>query len=106
MAEFKDRLKELRLECDYSMGDVVVEVNKRFGSNLTTSHISRYENGERTPSITIASYLAQFYGVSLDYLVGLVNDRTEKLGDPSTWKHERIIVKKKGDEYKVEVKKK
>lgn len=81
MAEFKDRLKELRLEYDYSMGDVVIEVNKRFGSNLTTSHICRYENGERTPSITIASYLAQFYGVSLDYLVGLVDGKNEKNGE-------------------------
>lgn len=106
MAEFKDRIKELRQKSDYSMGDVVIEINKRFGSNLTTSHICRYENGERTPSITIASYFAQFYGVTLDYLVGLSDSPQEKFGDPSTWKDEKIVVKKNGDKIKVKVEKK
>lgn len=80
MAEFKDRVKELRLEKNYSMGDVVEHINKKYGTKLTTSHISRYENGERTPSIVIASYFAKFYGVTLDYLVGLVDNPEENNG--------------------------
>lgn len=102
MAEFKDRIKELRLEKEYSMGDVVVEINKRYGAKLTTSHISRYESGDRTPSITIASYFCKFYGVTADYLLGLTDDRnghfgTVYSGQPGQHRQVQAVSRKKED---------
>lgn len=35
---------------------------------------SKYERGERDLPLALAAKLAQYYGVTLDYLVGLSND--------------------------------
>lgn len=39
---------------------------------------SKYERGERAVPLEIMVKLAQFYKTSLDYLVGLTNDRTQR----------------------------
>lgn len=80
MAEFKDRIKELRLQNGYSMQEVVDGINKRFGAKLTSSHICRYENGDRTPTIKIVSYFVKFYGVTADYIIGLVDEPNAQYG--------------------------
>lgn len=54
MKEFAERLKQLRSE----------------------KGLSRWENDKNDPSIRFAAYLAQYYGVSLDYLLGLTDTRT------------------------------
>ena len=36
----------------------------------TTAAICQYENGDRTPTLQSLAALAEFYQVSLDYLVG------------------------------------
>ena len=38
--------------------------------NTNQNTISRYENGEREPSISDLIKIADYFGVSLDYLVG------------------------------------
>lgn len=37
---------------------------------LSKNVVARYERGERSPSLKDAAVLAEFFGVSLDYLVG------------------------------------
>lgn len=37
---------------------------------MSRNTLARYETGERTPTITAAATLADFFGVSLDYLAG------------------------------------
>ena len=80
MAEFAERMKELRSQKEYTMDYVVTTMNKMYGINLTRSHISRYENGQTQPSIVIFSYFCKFYGVSADYLLGLVDEPQGKYG--------------------------
>lgn len=41
---------------------------------MHTTTYARYEKGERELPLNIAIRLAQFYGVSLDYLVGLTKE--------------------------------
>lgn len=101
MAEFSDRIKELRAENDYTMDYVVNCINKKHGTRLTRSHISRYERGETSPSITIFSYFCEFYNVSADYLLGLVDDPQGKYGTPyvppvalgEPGRHRRVVVR-------------
>lgn len=38
--------------------------------NISRVSLARYENGTRTPIIEIASRLADYYGVSVDYILG------------------------------------
>lgn len=49
--------------------------NKIGTSNVT---ICRYLNGERTPRLDVVSRIANVFQVSLDYLLGLTDDKTIK----------------------------
>ena len=80
--EFKDRLKELRLANDWTLEDVAQGINMNWGTKLNRSTVLRYETGESEPKLIVASYFAQYYGVSLDYLIGLVDDPQGKNGTP------------------------
>lgn len=62
--EFAERLKELRTQKDLSQQ----ELADRLG--LSNSAISMYERGEREPSLGILEMIADFFGVSTNYLLG------------------------------------
>lgn len=62
---FKDILKFLRLE--RGMGQV--ELAKDLGVSKGT--ISLWENGLREPSMSSLITLANYFGVTVDYLVGI-----------------------------------
>ena len=63
--KFSKRLKELRKERGLTQEDL----SKLSGVSFPT--ISRYENGQRDePKLTILKTLANYFDVTLDYLVG------------------------------------
>ena len=64
---FCERLKELRLE----KGVGQIELSKAI--NVSKGIISLWENGLREPKLSNLIALAQFFEVSMDYLVGLEN---------------------------------
>ena len=64
MNRFSERLKELRQE--NSIGQV--ELAKRI--NVSKGIISLWENGLREPTLSNLIALCDYFGVSLDYLVG------------------------------------
>ena len=57
------RLRELRLERNMSQQRLAMELS------MTQNTISRYENGEREPSIKELIRIADYFNVSLDYLL-------------------------------------
>ena len=64
MTSFKERLKELRLERNLSqqtLGKIV---------NMSKMAISHWESGHSEPSIAQLIRLAEFFEVSVDFLVG------------------------------------
>lgn len=61
---FAKRLKELREE----KGLTQVEFAERVG--IGTSTMTRYEIGDREPSLPIARKIADYLGVTIDYLSG------------------------------------
>ena len=61
---FKDKLKGLRL----SHGFTQIEVAKELMINNV--NLSHYENGKREPDLETLAMLADFYGVSTDFLIG------------------------------------
>ena len=93
MEEFGKREKELRLAHDYTMKQVAD------GTGLTESAVSRYESGKREPNARVLAYFCKFYGVSADYLLGLVDDEHGKFGQvyiPSeTTGHRQVQAKTK-----------
>lgn len=57
------RLRELRLERNMSQQRLAMELS------MTQNTISRYENGEREPGIKELIRIADYFNVSLHYLL-------------------------------------
>ena len=64
MIEFKDRLRELRIEHDLTQKDLGKIVNM---SKMAVSH---WENGHSEPSISQLILLSDFFSITVDCLVG------------------------------------
>ena len=62
-----ERIKELRQEKGLSAVQLAKEIN------VSDSAIIRWENSQRLPNIIALVALAKYFGVTLDYLVGLEN---------------------------------
>jgi transcriptional regulator with XRE-family HTH domain len=74
------RLKELRISKNLSQKDIAKYINK------TTQSYSLYERGERDPDSATLIKLADFFDVSVDYLLGrtnIPNIDINKVNDPS-----------------------
>lgn len=63
------RLKQLREERHLSQAGLALNLN------LSQSTVSAYEVGDRTPDLETLVAIAQFFGVSLDYLAGLTEQK-------------------------------
>jgi len=64
-----ERIKMLRHEKKLLQSDVA----NRF--NVTKGAVGLWENGRRSPSISILQEMADFYGVTLEYLTGSTDNR-------------------------------
>lgn len=64
MEKFAKRLRKLRIERDKTLSDMEKELG------ITQATLSRYENDTREPKVTILNKLADYFNVSLDYLIG------------------------------------
>lgn len=59
---------------------------------LGTTQIWRYENGKTDPSSDILARIAQVFGVSTDYLVGLTDDPNPNLKIDNLTTQERKVL--------------
>lgn len=73
--DFSQRLKELRAEKNQTLEEVSEGVNKMMGTKLSKGQLSKFEKGQNKASIDNAIALAIYYGVSLDYILGLSDNR-------------------------------
>ncbi|MCT3056474.1 helix-turn-helix domain-containing protein [Leuconostoc citreum] len=64
-----NRLQELRKEKKLTMVDVY------FATGIKMTTLSRYENNKREPKISYLIKLADYFNVSIDYLVGRSDER-------------------------------
>ena len=69
-----DRLKELRGE--RSQNQIIKEFIEQTNTTLTSQTLGRYENGNRNPDSEMITALADYYGVSADYLLGRTDIKT------------------------------
>ena len=63
------RLKDLREDRDLTQ----TELAKYLGCSQTT--YSRYETGDLNVPVDILKMLAKYYKVSIDYIIGLTNEK-------------------------------
>ena len=73
---FAKKITDLRVERDLKQIDVIRTVNERFDRKITAGSYSKWESGREEPSrIQDVAALAQFYGVALDWLIGISDDK-------------------------------
>ncbi len=65
----KLKIKELRKEKGITQLKLAMELH------MAQNTVSRYESGEREPGIAELVRLADYFGVSIDYLVGRTDAR-------------------------------
>lgn len=61
---FKENLKKLRQENNITQKQLALSVG------MSERGIQNYELGEREPSLTVLIKLADYFNISIDYLVG------------------------------------
>ena len=77
MVNIGKKLKTLRSERDLSLDMLVADMNYKYPeTNINKSMLSRWENGINDPSLEYAKNIANYFDVSLDYLIGLTDVRT------------------------------
>ena len=79
----KSRFKELRLNAGLTQEDFRQQFNAKFHRSYTPSAISRFENDKRIPETSALIDFADFYGVSLDYLLKHDMEATVQKATPS-----------------------
>lgn len=68
MSEFSNKLKELRTSKNISQKQIASQLD------IADRQYRRYENEEQQPTLPIIIKLADYFDVSLDYLVGRTNN--------------------------------
>ena len=87
---FQNRLKQLREENNLTQ----LELAQKF--NITSQTISQYERGIRTPDFNLLNSITDFFGVSVDYLLGRTDIRNFNDNNASVYKEESSLI----DDYK------
>ena len=64
------RFRELRLQLGLSQEQLCRQYNEKYNRNYTPGAMSLIENDKRSPELNALLDFADFYGVSLDYLLG------------------------------------
>lgn len=70
---FGDRLKELRKERNLTQEDIASMFD------VTKNAVYSWEVGKSQPSIEIIKRLAQYFGVTIDYLLNFTQDDVDKM---------------------------
>ncbi|MBY2477594.1 helix-turn-helix domain-containing protein [Clostridioides difficile] len=70
MATFGERFKFLRTEMNLTQDELVDKFNTTYNTNFNKSTLSQYENDKRKPEINSLEKWSEFFGVSIDYLLG------------------------------------
>jgi len=71
---FGKRLRELREEHELTMDYVVFDMQHKYNIEINKGQLSRWEKGQ-SPSLKYIKYLAVYYNVSADYLLGLTESK-------------------------------
>lgn len=75
MSKFSDRLFHLRNESGLTQDELSVNLNEKYGLDINKGMISKYEKGIHVPGFTFIDYLADYFGVTTDYLMGRTENK-------------------------------
>lgn len=84
MKERANRLYELRKSRNLTQSVVALRLN------LSLSRLSAYENGENIPCDVLRNF-ADFYGVSIDYILCFSDSKTSELGKSLRLSEQKLL---------------
>lgn len=90
--EFRYVEKNLRDERGLTMDELCYQLNKRYGLTIGKSIISKWERGLQYPHASHLSALADFYNVSVDYLMGRTDEPTLNMKEGAITKKEMRLL--------------
>ena len=64
------RFKELRKKIGLTQEELIEQFNLNYGKRYTPAAISQFENDKRIPETRSLADFANFFGVSIEYLLG------------------------------------
>ncbi|WP_208601723.1 helix-turn-helix domain-containing protein [Parageobacillus thermantarcticus] len=68
---FGKKLKALRTSMNLTQEGLAKALNTKYGTNFNKGMISKWENDKEEPRIDSVRYIADFFGMSLDEILGL-----------------------------------
>jgi len=74
MMSVGSRIKQLRTERKLTQEELANNLNKRFDIKINKGMISKWESDISEPRLDHAKSMAEYFDVSLDYLIGLSDD--------------------------------
>lgn len=84
MNNLGDRLYSLRKSNSLTQEAFASALNERYDLKINKSMVSKWENNIDTPSLNSAKYIAIFFDVSLDYLLGVSDNNSVVVADAPT----------------------
>lgn len=75
MATFGSRFREMRTALGLTQAELAADFNRKHHYHYSKAAISQYENGKRIPEIDALQAFADYFGVTLDYLLGRTDTR-------------------------------
>lgn len=82
------KLKELRKNKQLTQEELISQFNIRYGRKYTAAAISQFENGKRIPETQALMDFADFFNVSVDYLLGRTDEPGGTAGSAGVAKEE------------------
>lgn len=76
----KNRIRELRSNQKLSLPQLSEELLKKVNLKISPDALSKYERGKREPKLATWQKLADYFDVSIDYIMGIEDD--EGFGEP------------------------
>ena len=83
---FYQRLKDLKEDADLTQKQVADLIG------VSMNHYGKYERGETDIPLEKAIILAKYYGVSLDYLAGLTNEKKMPMDNEKVELYRSIMI--------------
>lgn len=86
-------IKMLRIERGMTQDDMVKNFEQVTGHKISASGLSHYETDKRKPDPSLIGALADYFGVSADYIMGRTDDRKATVPADSGLHNENVKYK-------------
>lgn len=97
MSDFSRNLYNLRTKNGYTLESLANAINKACGTNFTKSTFSKWERGATEPAFQSILPIADFFHVTVDWLIGVNTIRVDDSSDKFSFENAKLVGKIRND---------